>query len=87
LTKRTALEQLLRDQTDSTSPKYHKWLTPAQFKMQFGLSPSEVAKVTAALKAAGFTVVGEKTQNLKGEGSVSATEKMFSAHRLRCPQV
>lgn len=83
LTNRTALEQLLRDQTDSTSPKYHKWLTPAQFKAQFGPSRSDMAKVTAGLKAAGFTVVGEKTQNLEVEGSVSLVERTFSAHLLR----
>ena len=83
LTNRTALEQLLRDQTDSTSPKYHKWLTPAQFKAQFGPSRADIAKVAAALKAAGFTVVGEKTQNLEVEGSVATVEKAFSAHLMR----
>jgi subtilase family serine protease len=83
LTNRTALEQLLRDQTDSTSPKYHQWLTPAKFKAQFGPSREDVAKVTAAMKAAGFTIVGEKTQNIEFEGSVAAIEKAFSAHLLR----
>jgi subtilase family serine protease len=83
LTNRTALEQLLRDQTDSTSPKYHKWLTPAQFKTQFGPGRADVAKVTAALKAAGFTVVGEKTQNLEVEGSVATIEKAFSTRLMR----
>ena len=83
LTNRAALDQLLRDQTDSTSSRYHQWLTPAQFKAQFGPSRSDVAKVTAALQAAGFTVVSEKTQNLEVEGPVSAVEKMFSTHLQR----
>ena len=83
LTNRAALDKLLRDQTDSTSSRYHQWLTPAQFKAQFGPSRSDVAKVRATLQAAGFAVVGEKTQNLKVEGSVSAAEKMFSVHLLR----
>jgi subtilase family serine protease len=83
LTNRAALDQLLRDQTDSTSPKYHQWLTPAQFKAQFGPSRSDVAKVTAALQAAGFKLVGEKTQNLEVEGPVSAVEKMFATHLER----
>ncbi len=83
LTNRAALDQLLRDQTDSTSSRYHQWLTPAQFKAQFGPSRSDVAKVKAALQAAGFTVVGEKTQNLEVEGPVWAVEKMFATHLQR----
>jgi subtilase family serine protease len=78
LTHTNALEQLLRDQSDSTSPSYHQWLTPAQFKAQFGPNRSDVAKVTAKLQAAGFTVVSEKTQNLEVEGPVWAVEKMFA---------
>ncbi len=80
LTHTEALEQLLRDQTDPTSSSYRQWLTPAQFRAQFGPSRSDVAKVTGALLAAGFTVVAENTQNLEVEGPVSAVEQMFSAH-------
>ena len=80
LTHQDALEQLLRDQTDSTSPNYHRWLTPAQFKAQFGPSSSDVAKVRTELEAAGFTIVGENTQNLEVEGPVWAVEGMFAAH-------
>lgn len=83
LTNRAALDQLLRDQTDSSSPRYHQWLTPAQFKAQFGPSRADVAKVREILRAAGFTVVGEKTQNLEVEGPVSAVEKMFATHLMR----
>ena len=83
LTHTEALEQLLRDQTDPTSSSYRQWLTPAQFKAQFGPSRSDVAKVTGALLAAGFTVVAENTQNLEVEGPVSAVEQMFSAHIQR----
>lgn len=88
LTNQAALERLLHDQTDSGSPRYHQWLTPAQFKDQFGPSRSDIRKVTAALKRAGFTVVGEKTQNLEVEGPVSAVEKMFSTHvmKVRMPK-
>jgi subtilase family serine protease len=79
LTNTAALDQLLQSQTDSNSPNYHQWLTPAQFKQQFGPSPAAVAKTKALLKAAGFTVVGEKTQNLEVEGPVSAVQKMFNS--------
>jgi subtilase family serine protease len=80
LTHQDALEKLLRDQTDSNSPSYHHWLTPAQFKAQFGPSTSDVAKVRSALEGAGFTIVSEKTQNLEVEGPVSAVENMFGTH-------
>jgi subtilase family serine protease len=80
LTHQDALEQLLRDQTDSISSNYHRWLTPAQFKAQFGPSSSDVAKVRAELEAAGFTVVSERTQSLEVQGPVWAVEGMFATH-------
>ena len=80
LTHTDALEQLLRDQIDSSSTNYHHWLTPAQFKAQFGPSASDVAKVKAALQAGGYTVVDEKAQSLDIEGPVRAVEGMFAAH-------
>src|SRR6202789_131627 len=83
LSNTAALDQLLQSQTDSNSPNYHQWLTPAQFKQQFGPSPATVAKTKALLQAAGFTVVGEKTQNLDVEGPVSAVQKMFNTQIQR----
>lgn len=80
LTHQDALEQLLRAQTDSTSPSYHQWLTPDEFKKQFGPSATDVAKLRAALVAAGFSIVGEHTQNLEVEGPVRAVEALFAAH-------
>ena len=55
-------------QTDKKSPSYHQWLTPAQFKAQFGPSRADVAEAKLLTGSAGFTVVGEKTQNLEVEG-------------------
>ena len=78
LTHTDALERLLQSQTDTTSANYHQWLSPAQFKQQFGPNRADVAKTKQLLEAAGFTVVAEKTQNLEVEGPVSAVERMFS---------
>jgi subtilase family serine protease len=78
LTHSDALEKLLKSQTDTASANYHQWLTPAQFKQQFGPSRSDVAKARSLLESAGFTVVAERTQNLVVEGSVSAVERMFN---------
>jgi subtilase family serine protease len=78
LTNTAGLEKLLQDQTNEASSKYHKWLTPAQFKQQFGPSRANVAKAKTLLEAAGLTVVDEKTQSLDVEGPVSAVEALFS---------
>jgi subtilase family serine protease len=88
LTHTAALEQLLKDQTDEASPNYHHWLTPAQFKSQFGPSPADVAKAKALLESAGFSIVGEQTQNLLVTGPVWAVEKTFATQleRVRTPK-
>jgi len=83
LTHTADLDQLLRDQTDPASSRYHQWLTPAQFKTQFGPRPADVARARATLEAAGFTILGEKTQNLQVSGPVWAVEKLFATQLER----
>jgi subtilase family serine protease len=78
LTHTEALEQLLREQTDSSSANYRHWLTPAQFKARFGPNPADVARTRAMLEANGFTILKEETQDLRVEGPVSAVERLFS---------
>ncbi|MGA2535234.1 MAG: S53 family serine peptidase [Terracidiphilus sp.] len=78
LTHQDALDKLVADQTDPASASYHHWLTPAQFKEQFGPNPVDVVHVKAALQSAGFTVLKEETQSLEVEGPVSAVERAFS---------
>jgi subtilase family serine protease len=87
LTHTDVLEQLLRDQTDEHSVRYHRWLTPAQFKDQFGPNPADVARARALLQAGGFRIIAEQTQSLEASGSVSAVERMFSTklERMRTP--
>ena len=85
LTNTDSLESLLSEQTDSSSPKYHQWLTPAQFKQQFGPSPASVAAARAVLESAGFTIVAEHTQNLTAQGPVAAVEKLFSTQLKQVP--
>jgi len=51
----TALQQLLAQQQDKSSPNYHKWLTPQQFGAQFGPADSDIAAVTDWLTSRGFT--------------------------------
>ena len=83
LTHTDALEKLLQAQTDSNSTSYHQWLTPAQFKQQFGPNPADVARTKALLQSEGFTIVSEKTQSIEVEGSVANVEKLFSTRLNR----
>jgi uncharacterized protein (TIGR03437 family) len=54
--QQAALEQLLGEQQDRSSPNYHRWLTPEQYADRFGLSVGDITKVTAWLESQGFTI-------------------------------
>jgi uncharacterized protein (TIGR03437 family) len=54
--RQAALQQLLADQQDPTSPQYHKWLTPEQYADRFGRSQTDLQQVRAWLESQGFTV-------------------------------
>ena len=49
------LAKLLEQQQDPSSPQYHKWLTPEQYAERFGLSESDIKKVTEWLGSVGFS--------------------------------
>lgn len=51
-----ALETLLKQQQDPTSPQYHKWLTPQEFGAQFGAADSDIQTITNWLESQGFTI-------------------------------
>ena len=52
------LDALLAAQQQRGSPDYQRWLTPEQFGGRFGLSQSDIDKVTAWLQGEGFHVEG-----------------------------
>ena len=54
--QQAALEQLLQQQQDPASPNYHDWLTPEQYADRFGVSQSDLDKITAWLQSEGFSV-------------------------------
>jgi Pro-kumamolisin, activation domain/Bacterial Ig-like domain (group 3) len=51
-----ALEALLDEQQDKSSPNYHSWLTPEQFGQQFGPAEEDIQIVTSWLVSHGFQV-------------------------------
>ena len=52
-----ALEKLMAEQLDKSSPNFHKWLTPVEFGKQFGPSDQDIQIVTSWLQSHGFQSV------------------------------
>lgn len=52
------LDRLLAAQRDPTSPDYRHWLTPEEFAGRFGVSPADIATITAWLSGRQFHVTG-----------------------------
>jgi subtilase family serine protease len=81
-----ALDQLLNDQQNPASPRYHQWLTPAQYGAQFGMSSADLAKVSGWLAGQGFTVTGVANGGtfISFDGTVAQVESAFgtSIHNL-----
>ena len=75
-----ALDQLLVDLQNPSSPRYHQWLTPAEFGAQFGVSSADIAKVTAWLTSQGFTVTGvaQGETFITFDGTAAQAEAAFS---------
>src|SRR5262249_52878954 len=55
-TQQADLDQLLKDQQNSSSPNFHKWLTPEEYGARFGLSTSDHSKLVSWLTSQGLTV-------------------------------
>ena len=74
-----SLAALLQAQQDPASPSYHKWLTPAQFGQQFGMSSADLAKVSAWLQQEGFTVTftSASSNAISFSGNIAAVERAF----------
>jgi hypothetical protein len=82
----TALQQLMAQQLDSSSPKFHAWLTPQEFGQQFGPADSDLQAVKNWLASQGFT--GLKVNNgktlIEFEGTAGQVRNAFHSevHRL-----
>jgi hypothetical protein len=55
--QQAALDLLLAQQQDRKSANFHKWLTPEQYAVRFGMSQKDVSKITTWLESQGFTVL------------------------------
>jgi subtilase family serine protease len=73
------LNQLLADQLNPASPNYHQWLTSEQFGARFGLSASDISKVSAWLTSQGFkiTSVAKSSTFITFNGTVAQVQQAF----------
>ena len=55
--QQAALDQLLREQQTPGSPNFHKWLTPEQYAVRFGVSQADIDKITSWMRSQGFDVI------------------------------
>jgi len=70
---------LLRAQNDRSSPRYHQFLTPAQFAARFGVPQASWDKAAAWLRGGGLSVVQSAASRdyLLASGTVSQVESLF----------
>ena len=84
--QQAALSQLILDQQNPSSPRYHQWLTPAQYGAQFGLSSADLTRVQTWLTAQGLkvTAVSPSSNFITVSGSVAQVQTAFgtSIHSL-----
>jgi kumamolisin len=80
-------EALLKAVSDPSSANFHQFLTPAQFKSQFGQSDTDVAAAVAYLGTFGLTAERVGATSLQVTGSAAALERAFqvSLHRYQVP--
>ena len=73
LRNRAALDRLLSELQDPTSPQYHNWLSPAEFNRRFGPRDADVTAVVDWLRAEGFNGI-----------SVNRAERYCQLQRYGC---
>jgi subtilase family serine protease len=78
------LDQLIADQSNSSSPSYHQFLTPAQFRAQFGPTSADLATAANTLKAQGFTTV-TTSLGVIADAPQATVEQTFGVHFTRTP--
>src|ERR1017187_2159832 len=78
--QQAALDQLLAEQQDPTSPNYHNWISPEEFAARFGLSSADVGRVTEWLRSQGFSVVYEARSRTYVTSSGTAAQVRGAFH-------
>jgi subtilase family serine protease len=84
-----ALQQLLDQQQDQSSPNYHQWLTPQQFGQQFGPSDQDIQTITTWLQSHGFQLapISNGRTVIEFSGTAGQVQEAFhtSIHKYSVP--
>ena len=72
------IDRLIQSVYTPGSPQYRQFLSPDEFRSQFGPSPAAIAAVTRELEAQGLTVTRSATAQLHVSGSGTQIEKVFA---------
>jgi subtilase family serine protease len=78
LRNRAALGKLLSEQHDPASPRYHDWLTSAEFEARFGRTRDEIEAVKAWLSREGFQILHTSVHEITCRGTVATAETAFA---------
>ena len=80
LRHQAALEQLIADQQNPASPRYHRWLTPSAFASRFGPTTEQAGLVKDWLKGEGFEVTSVDLlgRTIQARGDAETAERAFS---------
>jgi kumamolisin len=76
------LDQLIQAQSTQNSPQYHQWLTPAQFRAQFGPTPGNLQSVATSLNAQGFTSY-ITSQGVVADAPQATVQRVFNIQLTR----
>jgi len=73
------LQSLLASQANPASVLYHKWLSPDEFAVRFGMADSDISKIESWLEQQGFTVerVARDKTRVYFSGAVGQAESTF----------
>ncbi|MGH9565598.1 MAG: protease pro-enzyme activation domain-containing protein, partial [Candidatus Angelobacter sp.] len=73
----SALADLIQQLHDPTSPKFQQWLTPDQFKAQFGASDNATATVMRSLTGHNLKVIHSDNRAITVQGTVGDIQSAF----------
>lgn len=71
------LDKLLVALHTPSSPSYHRWLTPDEFRARFGAKPETIARVSEALASYGLAVTRAHTHGVHVEGTAESVGSAF----------
>ena len=75
--KEQELERLIDELHDPSSPNFHKWLTPDEFREQFSLAPQDLDTISAWLQSQGFTVNVTYPRSIDFSGTAGQVQNAF----------